>query len=77
MAPKAYFYEKVSETLIEDNVGKGYNCLCDLFSISNILIKFPSLHMKIMLPKIFLPVTFTKVVTLGILADAGCLWYGV
>ena len=25
------FYEKVSESLIGDNVGKGYDCLCDLF----------------------------------------------
>ena len=25
------FYEKVSETWIGDNVGKGCDCLCDLF----------------------------------------------
>ena len=25
------FYEDVSEILMEDNIGKGYNCLTDLF----------------------------------------------
>ena len=76
MARKSCFeisYEKVSETLIEDNAGKYYYCLCDLFfdfeevltsSNSKILIKFSSLPMYKMLPKIFLPVNFTKVVPL-------------
>ena len=44
------------------NVGKGYNCLCDLFGFRgsiNILqirrftLKFSSLHMRKMLQKIF------------------------
>ena len=51
MTRKACFeniYEKVSETLIQDNVAGSYNCQCDLFfdfekaltsSNSNILTK--------------------------------------
>ena len=57
MVRKAFFenfYEKVSETLTEDNVGRAYDCKCDLFlnfeealtsSNSNILINFTSLPM--------------------------------
>ena len=45
------FYKKVSETLIEDNITRGYHCYCDLFfhskealtsSNSKIWIKFSS-----------------------------------
>ena len=80
MAHKAFFenfYEKVFEALIEDNVGRCYDCLRDLFSdfeealtYSNlsILIKFSSLLMEIMLPKIFLFVNVFKVLLL-MLAD--------
>ena len=54
--------KQVSETLIGMKVGKGYNCLCDLFGFRrsiNILqirrftLKFSSLHMRKMLQKIF------------------------
>ena len=74
MARKAcfrIFYENVFEPLIGDNVGKDYYCLCGLFfdfekvltsSNSKTSIKFSSLPMQKMLPKIFLPVNFTKVV---------------
>ena len=55
MASKAFFeifYGKVSETLVEENVGRSYYCLCYLFfdfeealtsPHSKILIKFSSL----------------------------------
>ena len=68
-----HVFEKNSETLNEDNAGKGYNCLIDLVvdfeeALTPLrfkhLIKFSSLLMWIMSPKVYyfqLICTFKKI----------------
>ena len=66
------FFEKISETLIEDNVCKGYHCLWGLvfdfeksltFFEFKDLIKFSSLLIRTTLPEVYyqLICTFKKI----------------
>ena len=40
------FYKKVCETLIEDNITRGYHCYCDLFFHSKEALKVQSCKLK-------------------------------